>query len=101
MAKDKFNKWIRSIAYMRGWNVNEILNDPTYNYEHFYYRKPQIAYTMLKDSHYAHFTDIAKTAFHPTFSNESDYSGRPSIYNPRGIIGGNWSDSPRLSKKRF
>lgn len=35
MAKDKFNKWIRSIADMRGWDVNEMLNDPTYNYRHF------------------------------------------------------------------
>ena len=25
MVKDKFNKWIRSIADIRGWDVNEIL----------------------------------------------------------------------------
>ena len=25
MYKYKFNKWIRSIADMRGWDVNEIL----------------------------------------------------------------------------
>ena len=99
MAKDKFNKWIRSIADMRGWDVNEMLNDSTYNYRHFFNAQPQIAYAMLKDSPYAHFTDIAKTAFHPTFSNESDYSGRPSVYNPKGIIGGSWSYAPRLGKR--
>ena len=38
MAKDKFNKWIRSIADIRDLDVNEMLNDLTYNYEHFYYR---------------------------------------------------------------
>lgn len=54
---------------------------------------------MLKDSPYAHFTDIAKTAFHPTFSNESDYSGKPSVYNPKGIVGGSWSDASRLGKR--
>lgn len=99
MAKDKFNKWLRSIADMRSLDVNEMLNDPTYNYEHFYYRQPQIAYAMLKDSPDAHFTDIAKTVYHPTFSIESDYSGRPSVFNPRGIVGGRWSDAPRLGKR--
>lgn len=99
MAKDKFNKWIRSIADIRGWDVNETLNDPTYNYEHFYNVQPQIAYVMLKDSPDAHFTDIAKTAYHPIFSIENDYSGRPSVFNPRGIVGDRWSDAPRLGKK--
>lgn len=99
MYKDKFNKWIRSIADMRGWDVNEMINDPTYNYEHFYNTQPLIAYDLLNKAKDAHFTDVAKTAFHPTFSNESDYSGRPSVFNPRGIIGGSWSDAPRLGKK--
>lgn len=99
MYKDKFNKWIRSIADMRGWDVNEMINDPTYNYEHFYNTQPLIAYDLLNKAKDAHFTDVAKTAFHPTFSNESDYSGRPSVFNPRGIIGGSWSDAPRLGKR--
>lgn len=93
-----FDDWINRIATMRGWNVNEMLSDPTYNYRHFYNTQPQIAYGMLYDAPDAHFTDVAKTAYHPTFSNESDYSGRPSIFNPKGIIGGSWSDAPRLGR---
>ena len=69
-------------------DVNELLNDSTYNYRHFYDTKPLEAERMLHDDPYAHFTNIAKTAFHPTFSNESDYSRRPSVYNPRSIVGG-------------
>ena len=65
----------------------------------FYDTKPLEAERMLHDDPYAHFEDIAKTAFHPTFSIESDYNGRPSVYNPRGIVGGSWSDALRLGKK--
>lgn len=93
-----FYNWIENIADMRGWDVYEMLNDPTYNYRHFYDTQPLEAERMLHDDPYAHFTDIAKTAFHPTFSNESDYSGKPSVYNPKGIVGGSWSDAPRLGK---
>ena len=53
---------------------------------------------MLKKDADAHFSDIAKTALHPTFSVESDYSGKVSKYNPKGIIGGTWSDAPRLGR---
>ena len=53
---------------------------------------------MLNKDADAHFTDIAKTALHPTFSVESDYSGKVSKYNPKGIVGGTWSDAPRLGK---
>lgn len=37
-----------------------------------------------------HFKDTYKTVYHPTFSNESVYSGNKSEYNPRGTIGGRW-----------
>jgi hypothetical protein len=97
-TNNKFSKWIRSIADMRGWNVNEMLNDPTYNYRHFYDTQPLEAERMLRDAADAHFTDVAKTAYHPTFSDESDYSGRLSVFNPRGIVGGTWTDAPRLGK---
>ena len=75
-----------------------MLNDNTYNYEHFYNAQPKEAQLMLNKDADAHFTDIAKTALHPTFSVESDYSGKVSKYNPRDIIGGTWSDAPRLGK---
>lgn len=98
MPNKKFRKWLEDIAGIRGWNVNEMLNDNTYNYEHFYNTQPHEAKDMLNQNSDAHFTDIAKTSNHPTFSIESDYSGKVSKYNPRGIIGGTWSDAPKLGK---
>ena len=97
-SNNEFTKWLNNIAIMRGWNVNEMLNDNTYNYKHFYNKQPDMAKAMLYDDNNAHFTDIAKTVYHPTFSNESDYSGRISRYNPLGVIGGTWSEAHRLGK---
>nr|DAV06106.1 MAG TPA: hypothetical protein [Bacteriophage sp.] len=45
-----------------------MLNDPTYSYETFYNLQPFIAERMLTADPDAHFTDIGKTMFHPTFS---------------------------------
>lgn len=98
MPKRKYRQWLEDVAGMRGWNVNEMARDNTYNYEHFYNTQPKEAKAMLKRNADAHFTDIAKTAFHPTFSVESDYSGKVSKYNPQGIIGGTWSYAPRLGR---
>ena len=98
MPKTKYRRWLEDVAGIRGWDVQEMLNDNTYNYEHFYNAQPKEAQEMLKRNADAHFTDIAKTAFHPTFSIESDYSGKVSKYNPKGIIGGTWSDAPNLGK---
>ena len=98
MPKPKYRQWLEDVAGMRGWDVNEMIRDNTYNYEHFYNAQPKEAQAMLKRNADAHFTDIAKTAFHPTFSVESDYSGKVSKYNPKGIIGGTWSNAPRLGK---
>ena len=98
MPKTKYRRWLEDVAGIRGWDVQEMLNDNTYNYEHFYNVQPKEAQAMLKKDADAHFTDIAKTAFHPTFSIESDYSGKVSKYNPKGIIGGTWSDAPNLGR---
>lgn len=99
MPKTKYRRWLEEVAGIRGWDTKEMLNDDTYNYEHFYNAQPKEAQAMLKKDADAHFTDIAKTASHPTFSVESDYSGKVSKYNPKGIIGGTWSDAPNLGKK--
>ena len=98
MPKPNYRQWLEDVAGMRGWDVNEMARDNTYNYEHFYNTQPKEAQAMLKRNADAHFTDIAKTAFHPTFSIESDYSGKVSKYNPKGIIGGTWSDAPNLGR---
>ena len=98
MPKPKYRQWLEEVAGIRGWDADEMARDNTYNYEHFYNTQPKEAQAMLKRNADAHFTDIAKTAFHPTFSVESDYSGKVSKYNPKGIIGGAWSDAPRLGR---
>ena len=98
MPKRKYRRWLEKVAGIKGWDVKEMLNDNEYNYEHFYNAQPKEAQAMLKKDADAHFSDIAKTAFHPTFSVESDYSGKVSKYNPKGIIGGTWSDAPNLGR---
>ena len=98
MPKIKYRKWLEDVAGIRGWDTQEMLNDDTYNYEHFYNAQPKEAQAMLKKDADAHFSDIAKTAFHPTFSVESDYSGKVSKYNPKGIVGGTWSAAPKLGR---
>lgn len=71
----------------------QMLNDPTYNYETFYNLQPFMAERMLQADPDAHFTDIAKTMYHPTFSDESIFSGNVSDFNPLGIIGGHWNEA--------
>lgn len=98
MPKTKYRIWLEEVAGIRGWNTKEMLNDNTYNYEHFYNVQPKEAQAMLNKDADAHFTDIAKTASHPTFIIESDYSGKVSKYNPKGIVGGTQSDDPKLGR---
>lgn len=62
----------------------QMLNDNTYNYKQMYEDNPD--YNIQE----GHFKDTYKTVYHPTFSNESMYSGQKSQYNPEGIIGGWW-----------
>lgn len=93
MSKRKYRKWLEDVAAIRGWNPNEMDNDLTYDYNLFYNLQPKEAKAMLNRDSDAHFTDIGKTILHPTFSDESYYSGRKSSRNPRGLIGGHWNDS--------
>lgn len=78
------------------WNVSEdqaltqMLNDNTYNYRAFYDNNRKMAIKSLYDPSGAHFSDVGKTMYHPTFSNESIYSGNVSDYNPLGLVGGQW-----------
>ena len=60
MPKPKYRQQLEDVAGMRGWDVNEIIRDNTYNYEHFYNAQPKEAQAMLKRNADAHFTDIAK-----------------------------------------
>jgi len=62
------------------------LNDKTYNYRGYYDKYPK-----GKGNAIDHWTDEFKTVYHPTFSNESKYSGKvDSNFNPNGFTGGMW-----------
>lgn len=104
MPKLKYRKWLEKVAGLMQEDVNYLLNDPTYSYEYLYNNYPQDRKQIIKDlkeNNRAHFRDVAKTSEHPTFSIESDFSGKVNKYNPKGIIGGTWSDAPRLGKNAY
>lgn len=63
----------------------QALNDNTYNYRGYYNKYPN-----GKGNARDHWSDKFKTVYHPTFSNESIYSGKKSQYNPNGLKGGYW-----------
>ena len=63
----------------------QALNDNSYNYRGYYNKYPN-GDGNAKD----HWTDEFKTVYHPTFSDESIYSGKKSQYNPNGLKGGTW-----------
>ena len=63
----------------------DALNNNTYNYRGYYNKYPN-GNGNAKD----HWPDEFKTAYHPTFSNESIYSGKISQYNPAGFTGDYW-----------
>lgn len=104
--KNNFYTWLDQIADKKAqeWTqapmkplsadevYTEMLNDPTYNYKAFYEGRPFMANAMLYAPAFAHFDDYAKTMYHPTFSNQSVYSGKVSDYNPYGIVGGSWNE---------
>lgn len=95
LAKKKANDWSTppQLPLSEDEVYTQMLNDPTYNYRTFYNLQPFQALNMLNADSKAHFTDIAKTIYHPTFSNESVFSGYPNEYNPLGIEGGNWNET--------
>lgn len=93
--KEGYDEWKRRIEEYKGILIDE---DNTYDYEGFYNKYPDAAWSMLNDNPEAHFTDEFKTVYHPTFSAASEnnegsiYSGvRHPIFNPDGIKGGTWS----------
>lgn len=87
-----YKEWKNRIKQYKGLDVD---NDNTYDYLSYYNNHTDEAWGMLNNAPDAHFYDTYKTAYHPTFSNESMYSGNyDTIHNPRGIVGGRWLDNP-------
>lgn len=66
--------------------LTRILNANDYDYRGYYTKYPN-----SRANANTHWTDEFKTVFHPTFSNESKYSGKISKFNPKGVTGGIWS----------
>ncbi len=83
LAKSKAKEWNQD----ENRTLLEMLNDNTYNYRAMYDK-----YGGDDTEHEGHFTDEFKTAYHPTFSNQSMYSRKKSQYNPAGIEGGIWTE---------
>jgi len=69
-----------------------LLNSNDYDYRGYYTKYPN-----SKANADTHWTDEFKTIYHPTFSNESRYSGIiDRNYNPYGYIGGSWGNNDKF-----
>lgn len=90
LSANKAEEWSKDLGYALDPDqvLMDMLNDNTYNYKAMYDK-----YGADDTTHEGHFSDEFKTAYHPTFSIESMYSGIPSEYNPQGIAGGIWGQS--------
>lgn len=99
-AKGGYTKWKEKIKEHKDIDID---NDPTYDYEGFYNSDPDRAWNMMNKGSSAHFIDEYKTALHPSFSNQSIYSGYKNEFNPNGIVGGTWIDDNhyQLSQSQF
>lgn len=86
-AKGGYENWKSQI-------LEFVDDDNSYDYESYYNADPITAWKQLESLRQntgAHFPDTYKTVYHPTFSNESVYSGvKHPLYNPEGIVGGTW-----------
>lgn len=94
-----YNNYLRTVASNEGTqeelkvdNAEEayqrMANDPSYNYRDYFDNTPsdQLVYDARD-----HWPDTYKTAYHPTFSEESKYSGFENDLNPLGLTGGTWN----------
>lgn len=99
-ARGGYTKWKQKIKEHKNIDID---NDPTYDYEGFYNSNPSKAWDMLNKDSNAHFTDKYKTVYHPSFSDESIYSGYRNQFNPNGITGGTWIDDNNyiMSQSQF
>lgn len=95
-----YNQWKERIKQHKGIDID---NDPSYDYEEFYRSNPNRAWDMMNKDSEAHFIDEFKTSQHPSFSNQSIYSGYKNKYNPKGITGGTWINNTnyQLSQSQF
>lgn len=93
-----YKDWLQKAMIYKG--IDDLKG---YDYKGWYNEDPKRAYAFLNDDPEAHFDDKYKTVYHPTFSDQSIYSGvvHP-VFNPQGLKGGKWVNdhkyiSPRIS----
>ena len=93
-----YQDWKIKAAKYKNLKIDE---DNTFDYEGWYNSNPENAYRFLNDDPRAHFDDIYKTVYHPTFSDLSIYSGKiDPRFNPKGLKGGHWvNDHKYISPK--
>lgn len=82
VAKENWEKWGDSSEDAA---LTRILNANDYDYRGYYNKYPN-----SRANSDTHWTDEFKTVYHPTFSDESIYSGKKSKFNPEGLKGGHW-----------
>ncbi len=82
VAADNWYKWGEDSEDAA---LTRILNDNVYDYRGYYSKYPNSAANA--DTHWP---DEFKTVWHPTFSQQSIYSGKKSQFNPYGYPGGTW-----------
>lgn len=94
--KKSYDQWANAMS--RKWGISrDEFNAHPYDYAQYYKDNYDEAWEHVNNklAPYQHFPDRYKTAQHPTFSDESDYSDKFGIYNPSGIRGGHWADDDK------
>ena len=88
VAKENWQKWGDSSEDAA---LTRILNANDYDYRGYYNKYPE-----SQANADTHWTDEFKTVYHPTFSEESRYSGKKSKFNPEGLKGGSWGENDKF-----
>lgn len=88
VAKENWEKW-EDVSEDAA--LTRILNANDYDYRGYYNKYPK-----SKANADTHWTDEFKTVYHPTFSEESIYSGKKSKFNPDGLKGGSWGENDKF-----
>lgn len=85
-----YEDWATDLANVWGVSPSHILTSKEYDYPTYFAENREDAAAHLTGG--GHFPDTYKTAEHPTFSDESRYSGSKNKFNPKGITGGRWTE---------
>lgn len=74
-SQNDFSSWYNAIRKVKPFlPANPLDPNNDYDYKAFFDKMPEQAQAMLQGDPNAHFSDIGKRPWHPTFSNESAYS---------------------------